>query len=135
MLITWTAAGRDAPPAPYADVIKSLTSDGEAALFRRQAVDELFTFEEAEAWVAYLQMHYDDESPEVMEEPIPLPDNALALSDKPVGEGVDQIIPVRRGDYPFAFPVFGCYDLRVHSAWSENLYRFGEDPTLARSRT
>ena len=44
--------------APYADVIEGLGSGDQADLFRRNAVDELFTFEEAEAWVAYLQRHY-----------------------------------------------------------------------------
>jgi hypothetical protein len=127
VLITWTAAGRDAPPAPYADVVEGLGSGDEADLFRRQAVDELFTFEEAEAWVAYLQRH-GYESSEVMEQPLPIPENAVALSDMPVGGGVDQILLVREEGYPFAFPVYGCYDLREHSAWSGRSYRFGEKP-------
>jgi hypothetical protein len=58
VLISWAAAGRTAPVAPYADVIEGLGSGDEAELFRRNAVDELFTFEEAQAWAAYLQRHY-----------------------------------------------------------------------------
>jgi hypothetical protein len=49
VLITWAAAGRTAQVAPYADVIESLGSGDHADLFRRNAVDELFTFEEAQA--------------------------------------------------------------------------------------
>src|SRR5215207_985827 len=83
VLITWAAAGRTAPVAPYADVIEGLGPGDEADLFRRNAVDELFTFEKAQAWVAYLQRHYSNESSEVVEQPLPLPGNAVALSDMP----------------------------------------------------
>jgi hypothetical protein len=128
VLITWVAAGREAPVTSYADVIKGLGSSDEADLFRRNAVDELFTFEEAQAWAAYLQRHYDDESAEVVEQPLPLPGDAMALSDIPVGEGVDQIMPLREEDYPFSFPVYGCYDLHEHLTKSGNPYRFGAEP-------
>jgi hypothetical protein len=129
VLVTWVAAGREAPPAPYADAIEGLGSDDEADLYRRNAVDELFTFEEAEEWVDYLQSHYGGESAEVVEEPLPLPGNAMALSDVPVGGGVDQILPVRGEDFPFSFPVYGCYDLRRHlETETGNMYRFGEEP-------
>src|SRR5215211_5757415 len=128
VLITWAAAGRTAPVAPYADVIEGLGPGDEADLFRRNAVDELFTFEEAQAWGAYLQRHYSSESSEVVEQPLPLPGNAVALSDMPVGSGVDQIMPVREEDYPFSFQVYGCYDLREHLAETGNPYRFGAEP-------
>jgi hypothetical protein len=78
VLITWAAEGRTAPVAPYADVIEGLGSGDHADQFRRNAVDELFTFEEAQAWVAYLQRHYSSESSEVVEQPLPLPPNAVA---------------------------------------------------------
>jgi hypothetical protein len=84
--------------------------------------------EEAEAWVAYIQRHYSNESSEVVEQPLPLPGNAVALSDMPVGSGVDQIMPVREEDFPFSFHVYGCYDLREHLAETGNPYRFGEEP-------
>ena len=128
VLITWAAAGRTAPVAPYADVIEGLGSGDEPDLFRRNAVDELFTFEEAQAWVAYVQRHYSNESSEVVEQPLPLPGNAVALSEMPVGSGVDQIMPIREEDYPFSFQVYGCYDLREHLAETGNRYRFGKEP-------
>src|SRR3712207_6536639 len=81
VLITWAAAGRIAPVAPYADVIEGLGHGEEVDMFRRNAVDELFTFEEAQEWVTYLQRHYSNESSEVVEQPLPLPGNAVALSD------------------------------------------------------
>src|ERR687889_1271780 len=89
VLITWAAEGRTVPVAPYADVIEGLGSGDEPDLFRRNAVDELFTFEEAETWVAYLQSHYSNESSEEVEQPLPLQGEAIALSDIPVGSGVD----------------------------------------------
>jgi len=36
VLITWAAAGRTSPVAPYADVIEGLGSGDEADLFRRR---------------------------------------------------------------------------------------------------
>jgi hypothetical protein len=128
VLITWVAAGREVPPAPYAEVTEGLDSGDEADLFRRNAVEELFTFEEAEAWAAYLKRHYSNESVEVVEQPLPLPGDAIALSDMPVGSGVDQILALREEDYPFSFPVYGCYDLREQLAESGNRYRFGAEP-------
>src|SRR5215204_6839507 len=134
VLITWAAEGRTSPVAPYVDVIEGLGSGDHADLFRRNAVDELFTFEEAEVWVAYLQRHYSSsESSEVVEQPLPLPPNAVALSEMPVGSGVDQIMPVREEDYPFSFHVYGCYDLREHLTEIGNPYRFGAEPSPARA--
>ncbi len=136
VLITWAAAGRTSSVAPYADVIEGLGSGDHADLFRRNAVDELFTFEEAEVWVAYLQRHYSNESSEVVEQPLPLPPNAGALSDMPVGSGVDQIMPVREEDYPFSFQVYGAATTYA-SIWQRQAIRIvsGRSPTPARSRT
>src|SRR5215217_2115174 len=135
VLITWAAEGRTSPVAPYADVIEGLGSGDHADLFRRNAVDELFTFEEAEAWVTYLQRHYSNESSEVVEQPLPLPGNAVALSEMPVGSGVDQIMPVREEDFPFSFRCMAA--MTCASIWQRpgSAIVSGRSPTLARSRS
>jgi hypothetical protein len=135
VLITWAAEGRTSPVAPYADVIEGLGSGDEADLFRRNAVDELFTFEEAQAWVAYLQRHYSSESSEVVEQPLPLPGNPVALSDMPVGSGVDQKCPYERRT---SRSLSMCMAAMTYaSIWQRLGIRIvsGRSPTPARSRT
>jgi hypothetical protein len=128
VLITWVAVGRQTPPAPYAEAIWGLSANAEPDPYQRGAVDELFTLEEAEAWVTYLRKHYGDESAEIAEQPLPLKGNTIGLSDIPVGGGVDLLMPVREGDYPFPFQVYGYYDLRHHGDEDEGT---GEDEARA----
>jgi len=117
--ITWVAVGREAPPAPYAEAIRDPLPGSESYRYQRSryqqsAVDELFTHEEAEAWVAYLRKHYGDESAEIVEQPLPLTGDAMGLTDLPLGGGQDLLVPAKEDDYPFSFEVYGYYDFRQH---------------------
>jgi hypothetical protein len=46
----------------------------------QEAVDELFTYEEAEKRLAYLRRHFDNLSSEIVEKALPLEPTAKALS-------------------------------------------------------
>jgi hypothetical protein len=60
--ITGVAIDRKKQPVRYAVAIDGLSTDEEAKEQQRQAVDELFTQEQAEKWVAYLRKYYEGRS-------------------------------------------------------------------------
>jgi hypothetical protein len=66
--------------AAYAAAIKGLSADVEAGDRAQEAVDELFTYEEAEKRLAYLRRHFDNLSSEIVEKALPLEPTAKALS-------------------------------------------------------
>jgi hypothetical protein len=115
--ITWIAMDRKEPPVHYADAIEGLSADVEANGRQRDAVDELFTRDEAEAWAGYLRKHYDDKSVEIVEQLLPLGADIRGLS-YPQG-GPNLLRPVRENDYPFRFEVYGYYDLPQHGGEEE----------------
>ena len=102
--IIWIAI-RDDPPLPYANAIEGLSANVEAEPPQQHAVDELFTREEAEKWVDYLRKHYNYQSTEIVEEPLPLDKNITGLSYSHSGGAL--LYPVKAGDYPFSFGVYG----------------------------
>jgi hypothetical protein len=73
--IVWIAFRRD-PPVRYAKAIEGLSADLEATGRQRQSVDELFTYEEAERWLHYLERHYGDLDSEIVEVDLPLAPDA-----------------------------------------------------------
>ncbi len=110
--ITWIAIRdiRDDPPLRYAHAIKGLSADVDATnMPARLAVDELFTWEEAEKWVDYLHKHCDYQSTEIVPVSLPLDVNTRGLSHLRDGEGL--LPPVKEEDYPFSFEVRGHYTL------------------------
>jgi hypothetical protein len=111
--ITWIAMRYD-PPLRYAKAIEGLSADVEAKESAQGAVDELFTREEAEKWVEYLHKHFDYQSTEIVEEPLPLDENITGYSYPHPG-GEDLLRPVKAAvkevDYPFSFEVCGYYVL------------------------
>ncbi len=102
--IIWLAFRRE-PPVPYAEAtIKGLSAEVEANERQRQAVDELFTYEEAEQWLTYLRNHYGELDSEIVAKALPLEPDAGALS---YSSG-ERIRPeARKEDYPFS-------DFEVH---------------------
>ena len=102
--IIWIAIRED-PPLPYANAIQGLSPDVEAKPAERQAVDEFFTREEAEKWVDYLLKHCNYQSTEIIEEPLPLDENITGYFYPHGGEKL--LSPVKEGDYPFSFEVYG----------------------------
>jgi hypothetical protein len=97
--IIWLAFRKD-PPVRYAKAIEGLSEDGEATGRQRQSVDELFTYEEAEQWLDYLERHYGDLDSEIDGGvDLPLAPNAEALSYGS-SEGIRQ--EAKRAGYPFS---------------------------------
>ena len=94
--IVWIAVDRKKPPGEpsvrYADVIEGLSADAEATAQERDAVDEFFTREEAEAWREHLQAHYGDVEIEIelVEQPLPLEKNVKSLVSR---RGSQDLIP------------------------------------------
>jgi hypothetical protein len=107
--IAWVALGRkDAPgkpPGRYATFVGGLSAEEEATSQQRNAVDEFFTQEEAEAWCEYLRDYCDDENVEMIEKSQPLERNVEPLvSDL----GSQTLIPRGKTKHYFSeFEVWG----------------------------
>jgi hypothetical protein len=102
--IIWLAFRND-PPVRYAKAIKGLSADFDATERQRQSVDELFTSEEADQWLDYLERHYDDLDSKIVEEALPLAPDAEALS---YGSSERIRREAKRAGYPFShFEVHG----------------------------
>ena len=112
--ITWlarrVAKDRYRPPWVEEPVVDVRT--GEKNFYLASAVDELFTREEAEAFVAYLKERYGDDTARMWEYPTPVPACNMGLGDIPVGGGVSTCLVQWKEGYPFDFEVEGYYDLR-----------------------
>jgi hypothetical protein len=97
--IVWIAFRKE-PPVRYAEAIKGASADLDVGERAREAVDELFTYDEAEQLIDYLSKHYDKLRSKIVEEALPLEPTVQALhytrrSDvrlRPV---------VEKEDYPF----------------------------------
>jgi hypothetical protein len=103
--IVWIAFRKN-PPIRYAKAIEGLSADVDAGPRQRHSVDELFTYEEAEQWLEYLERHYDgDLDSEIVEVALPLAPDAEALSYAP-GERIRR--EAKKAGYPFShFEVHG----------------------------
>jgi hypothetical protein len=101
--IIWVAT-RNEPPVPYTEAVKGLSAEIEAGDRVREAVDELFTHEEAQRWVEYLRRHYPGLTSNIVEVALPLEQAAEALSYSS-SERMRQ--ERKKADYPFS-------DFEVH---------------------
>src|SRR5918994_7741137 len=69
--IVWIAFRKE-PPVRYAEAIKGASAALDVGERAREAVDELFTYDEAKQLIDYLSKHYDDLRSKIVEETLPL---------------------------------------------------------------
>ena len=98
--IVWIAFRKE-PPVRYAEAIKGASAALDVDPRQRHSVDELFTFEEAEQWLEYLERHYygDLDSEIFGEVALPLAPDAEALS---YGSSERIRREPKRAGYPFS---------------------------------
>jgi hypothetical protein len=76
--IIWIAFRKE-PPVRYAEAIKGASAALDVGERAREAVDELFTYDEAKQLIDYLSKHYDDLRSKIVEEALPLEPTVQAL--------------------------------------------------------
>ena len=121
----WFMIDRKTPVGRYAALIRDYYRvDERARLYAEGAVDELFTAEEADALLAYLQQHHPDGSTHVVTAAsLPLGNGGgagaamIAGYDAiAVGGPQDFYMLHKEADWNLPFNVYGYYDLEAHEA-------------------
>ncbi len=114
--VAWFVVERQAPPAPYEQVIQEYGQLSERErTFPREYVDELFRRDEAEA----LKRHLDGRRNVVtFIEPVelPVPANSSGCRRLPRGGGSDLIGLFKEPGYPLPFQVEGYFSVRFAEA-------------------
>jgi hypothetical protein len=127
--ITWlaqrTAEERYNPPWTEVPVYDPET--GKEDPYLAGAVDELFTHEEAQGLVDYIEVNRPELRNTRISEygDMPIPHNHMGLDAIPLGGGVDQLVPRWEEDwrYPLDFPVSGYVDMRRYEPREREPYK------------
>ena len=97
---------------PYAELVKDYNPDEAMAAYSELAVDELFTFDEANALKQYLDRHHGAEDETTIEKAeIPLANNVGGIGAIAVGGGDDFYELHKEPEYSLPFKVEGYFDL------------------------
>ncbi len=97
---------------PYADLIADYDPSMRTIGYAEEAIEELFTEDEAKQLVAYLDREHGDQETTIIEEQkLPIPNNCCGYSPNGVGGGDDFYTLDQRPDYSLPFKVWGYFDL------------------------
>jgi hypothetical protein len=118
--ITWFVDERPQPlfgPAgllgvDYRDVITDYNEAGDFAALSQAEVEECFTEDEAQAFVAWVRARRNDSTAAIEQVILPRPGNVMPLGSMPVGGGPDFLLVGEADDYGLPFKVIGFYDVR-----------------------
>jgi len=119
--IQWFMVDRDVPVGPYAELIEDyehLDTEEKGWGLRQYAedcVNELFTAEEADALLAYLDQHHPTDSTHYLSSAkLPIERGVVGVGALAVGGPTDFLMLSERDSWNLAFEVWGYYDLRQH---------------------
>jgi hypothetical protein len=97
---------------PYADLIADYDPSMRTIGYAEEAIEELFTEDEAKQLVAYLDREkHGDQETTIEEQVLPIPNNFCGCSPNGVGGGDDYYMLDQRPDYSLPFKVWGYFDL------------------------
>jgi hypothetical protein len=100
------------PSRPYAELIADYDPQNEYRTHAEDAIDELFTADEAEQLVSYLnRQHGDAGTTEINEVMLPIAGNVANYGAFPTGAGIDFYMLHREPEYSLPFKVSGYFDL------------------------
>lgn len=109
----WFYDGKRTPPRPYAELVKNYDPTDRNASYSEDCIDEMFTEDEANQLVAYLNRTHGDDGPHIIEEEkLPIANNMMGLGAIAVGGGDDFYMLYNAPEYPLPFKVLGYFDLR-----------------------
>jgi hypothetical protein len=111
--IDWFVLSRDKPlDLPYSELVEGHDDGSDAYFDSREAINELFTADEAQAFKAYIESTNTPEM--VIVEPARLPYslNTMPIRAIPLGGPQDSLMIWKRDGYPLRFRVEGYFDIR-----------------------
>lgn len=112
VMFGWFCSDRRTPPRPYAELIENYDPAAPCVDYTEGCIDELFTGDEADQLVAYLNVrHGDTGTTSIEEQKLPIPNGCAGYSASTTGMlyGFFQL-----HTSPLPFKVEGYYDLRQH---------------------
>jgi hypothetical protein len=102
---------RDEPARPYSELIENY--DPEKNDYEEGAIEELFTFDEANALKEYLDREHGRYGvTEIKEAELPCPQNVIGIGAMSVGGGDDFYTLDEEETYSLPFKVWGYFNLR-----------------------
>jgi hypothetical protein len=105
---------------PYTRVIAGYDATDEYRSYCESAIDELFTADEARAFVEFLRTRRNDASATIEPATLPIERNQMGHAAVPVGGGPDFLTIGDSPDYGLPFKVWGYFDVR-HYEFDETL--------------
>jgi hypothetical protein len=97
---------------PHARVITGYDATDEYRSYCESAVEELFTADEARAFVEFLRTRRNDTSATIKPATLPIERNQMGHGAIPVGGGPDFLTISDSLDYDLPFKVWGYFDVR-----------------------
>jgi hypothetical protein len=108
----WFREDRTAKPRPYGELIEDYEAC-ENKIYSEDAIDEMFTLDEAERLAEYLATYGETEIKQVE---LPVSNGTFPLTTMAIGScGPDHYMLHKMQGYPLPFRVSGYFDLRQHT--------------------
>ncbi len=119
--VSWFVKGRAEPPDPYEILINDYDPSAGHVIHAQNAVKELFTIEEADAFSAFLTRSKIDATPIIQVADLPFDMKRAGFLEFAVGEAAGFYRASEEEDYNLPFQVWGYYDAKDQyvAAWSE----------------
>jgi hypothetical protein len=115
--LSWFVVDRSSPVVTYTEAIAGYDAiDKDYRFLAEGAVDEYFTFEEAQALVEYLTREHPGDGHEISRVSLPIEENIMGIGAIPVGGPQGFLMLSKREGWNLPFQVYGYYDLRQHEA-------------------
>jgi hypothetical protein len=110
--ISWIVWSRDMRvKRPYSEMITNYNGNAPDRFYPEGAINELFSGDEAAAWIAWVQEHRGS-NVTIRDAVLPIPFNTMAMGDAPLGGENDVLMMWEDPKYSLPFKVGGFYDLR-----------------------
>src|SRR5262245_59735695 len=109
-------------PRPYAELINGYADEADPPYYPMGAIDELFTLDQAQALVSYLdRVHGDAGEAKITAAKLPIELNMMGVGAIPTGGGQDFYMLAKEDEYNLPFKVYGYFDLRHHEPIDKSL--------------
>ena len=109
---TWFRCDHGSPKRPYAELIENYDPAADQVYYSEDAIEQLFTEEEARQLKGYLDREHGHEGvTTIEEEQLPIPENVMGVGAMAVGGGDDFYELTKEPEYSLPFKVWGYFNL------------------------
>jgi hypothetical protein len=109
---SWFLAGKRSEQRAYAELIEGYDTAGEFRRYAECYIDELFSKDEAQQLIDYLDLRHDSQCETTMhEEPLPIANDAMGIGAVPAGNSHGFYMLCEEPKYSLPLKVWGHFDL------------------------